>query len=118
MENTAKESRSGKIPGLALSLIFFGVSIIFAFALEYITIPDYIELIFFIGLIPIACFFICMKHPKSVKYTPFICNPVALLGTVFHPLVWTTWSDYLPWVISLVLSVLAAIIGSIIGRRN
>ena len=121
MEKKVKESRLAKIPAWALSLIFFVVSIISAFVFEDVIIPGYSTLgiigsIFYVVLIPVACFVICMIHPKSVWYTPFICNPVGLLGTIFHPLAWTTLSEYLLWVSSLVLSVLGAIIGAKIGR--
>jgi len=69
-------------------------------------------------LIPAASYVICKAHPKSVWITPFICNPVALLGTIFHPLAWTTLSEYLLIVGSLVLTIIAAIIGAKIGRRK
>ena len=118
MGKKVNESRLAKIPAWALSLIIFVLSIISAFVFEYVTMPEIIGSIFYVGLIPVACFFICMIHPKSVWYTPFICNPVGLLGTIFHPLAWTTLSEYLLWVGSLVLSVLGAIIGAKIGRRK
>lgn len=120
-----KEEKSGlaKIPAWALSLIIFVLSIISAFVFEDVTIPGYgtlaiIGSIFYIILIPVACFIICRIHPKSVWYTPFICNPVGLLGTIFHPLAWTTLSEYLFFVSSLVLSVIAAIVGAKIGQRK
>jgi len=119
MEKKEKTSRLAKVPAWALSLIIFVLSIITVFVFEYVTMPSYSNYLGIIGLmllIPVACFVICMIHPKSVKYTPFICNPVALLGTIFHPLAWTTLSEYLLFVGSLVLSVLGAIIGAKIGR--
>ena len=117
------ESRLTKIPALSLSLVIFVLSIISAFVLEHVTMPNnstlgIIGLIFYIVLIPVACFIISMLHPKSVWYTPFICNPVGLLGTIFHPLAWTTLSEYLLWVCSLGLAVLAAIVGAKIGKRR
>ena len=124
MEKKVKESRLAKIPALVLSIIIFVVSFIIASVLgENITLPDSSTLgiigsIFYVVLIPVACFIISMIHPKSVRYTPFICNPMALLGTILHPFFWTTLSEYLFVVISLVLSVLAAIIGARIGRNR
>lgn len=120
MGKNVKISRLAKIPALALSLIVFVVSIIAAFLFEYVTLPGerYIGIIGLMLLIPVACFVICMIHPKSVRYTPFICNPVAVLGTIFHPIAWTTLSDYLFIVGSLVLSILGAIIGAKIGRHK
>ena len=89
-----KESRLAKTPAWTLSLIIFALSIIISFVLgENITLPDSSTLgiigsIFYVVLIPVACFIISMVHPKSVWYTPFICNPVGLLGTIFHPFTW------------------------------
>jgi putative Mn2+ efflux pump MntP len=111
------ESRLAKTPAWALALVIFAVSIISVFLFEYVSIPSYLGIIGMMLLIPVACFVICMIHPKSVRYTPFICNPVAVLGTIFHPLAWTTLSEYLIFVISIVLSVLGAIIGAKIGQR-
>ena len=111
------ESRLAKTPAWALALVIFAVSTISVFLFEYVTIPSYLGIIGLMLLIPVACFVICMIHPKSVRYTPFICNPVAVLGTIFHPLAWTTLSEYLIFVISIVLSVLGAIIGAKIGQR-
>ena len=123
MEKKVKEFRLAKFPAWALSLIIFLVSIISAIVFEHVTIPGYSTLgiigsILYVVLIPVACVVISMIHPKSVWYTPLICNPVGLLGTIFHPLAWTTLSEYLFWVSSLVLSVLGAIIGAKIGRRK
>ena len=120
MEKQVKTSRLAKIPALVLSLVIFGVSIICAFVFGYVTVPGYsiLRIIAMLFLIPSACFVICMIHPKSVWYTPFICNQVALLGTIFHPLAWTTLSEYLLWVFSLGLAVLASIVGAKIGKRR
>ena len=118
MEKKVKRSRLAKIPALTLSLVIFFVTIIISFAFGENTIPFYLGEIGLIFLIPVACFFICMIHPKSVRYTPFICNAVAVLGTIFHPIAWTTLSEYLFYVGSLVLSILAAIVGAKIGRRK
>ncbi len=118
MKEKAKKSRLANTPAWALSLVIFFVSIIISFAFGENPIPFYLGEIGLMLLIPFACFVICIIHPKSVTYTPFICNPVAVLGTIFHPLAWTTLSEYLFFVGSLVLSVLGAIIGAKIGRRK
>lgn len=123
MKKIAEKSRLAKIPAWALSLTIFVLSMISAVVLEHVTIPGNSTLgivgsIFYVVLIPVACFIICMNHPKSVRYTPFICNPVSLLGTIFGPLAWTTLSEYLIWISSLVFSVLGAIVGAKIGRRR
>jgi len=123
MKKEAKKSRLANIPAWALALIFCVLSIISAFVFEYVTMPGYdtlaiIGTVFYIIVIPVACFIICRVHPKSKWYTPFICNPVSVLGTIFHPLAWTTLSEYLFFVGSLALSVIAAIVGAKIGQRT
>jgi len=120
---TPKESRITRTPAWVLSLIIGFLSIISAFVFEHVTIPSnstlgIVGLIFYVVFIPVASFIISKVHPKSVWYTPFICNPVSVLGTIFHPLAWTTLSEYLLWVCSLGLTVLAAIIGAKIGKRR
>ena len=121
--NKSKESRLVRTPAWVLSLFIAILSIISAFVFEHVTIPSnstlgIIGLIFYVVLIPVASFIISKVHPKSVWYTPFICNPVSVLGIIFQPLVWTTLSEYLFWVCSLGLTVLAAIIGAKIGKRR
>lgn len=123
MEKKAEEFRLAQIPAWTMSLIIFVLSIISAFIFEHVTIPGnstlgIVGLIFYVVLIPVASFIITMIHPKSVWYTPFVCNPVALLGTIFHPLVWTTLLEYLFWVSSLVLTVIGAFVGAKMGRRK
>ena len=124
MEKKVNESRLAKIPAWALSLIILVVSLIVVTVLgESITLPDSSPLgiigsIFYVVLVPVACFIISMIHPKSVRYTPFICNPTALLGTILHPFFWTTLPEYLIWASSFVLSVLGAIVGAKIGRHR
>lgn len=123
MEKKVEVSRLAKIPAWTMALFIFVLSIISAFVLEHVTIPGHstlgiIGFIFYIVFIPVASFIITMIHPKSVRFTPFVCNPVALLGTIFHPLAWTTLLEYLFWVSSLVLTILGAIVGAKMGRRK
>ena len=119
----SKESRLARTPAWILSLFIGVLSIISAFVFEHVTIPGnstlgIVGLIFYVVFIPVASFIISKVHPKSVWYTPFICNPVSVLGTIFHPLAWTTLSEYLLWVGSLGLTVLASIIGAKTGKRK
>ena len=110
MGKKVNESRLAKIPAWALSFIIFVLSIIIAFAFgEEVTLPDssilgIIGLIFYVVLTPVACFFICRTHPKSVWYTPLICSLLSLLGTIMGLFFW--------------ISILAAIVGAKIGRRK
>jgi len=68
-----------------------------------------------------ACFIICRAHPKSVRYTPVICNAVGIASVIvpiIYPEYWPPLSEWIFWISSIVLSVVAAIIGARIGRRK
>ena len=110
------------MPAWALSFIIFVVSIISAFVFEDVTIPGpstlaIIGSIFYAILIPAACFIICKAHPKSVWYTPIICNaPSIVLAISYSPDFWTEPMSLLVGS-GFVLSVIGAIVGAKIGRR-
>ena len=79
MEKKAKKSRLAKIPAWALSFIALVALIILLFILEDpkstgLSNMQIIEYAICIIFITIACFIICRIHPRSVWYTPFICN--------------------------------------------
>ena len=129
-----KKSHLARIPAWGLSLITFFVSLI---PLIIVNDPkstslDTIQIIgwvFNIIIVTVACFFICKAHPKSVWYTPVICNGVAMIGliaNIFLTIVMTiagkdfrtTSTEWIIIVSSIVLSVAAAIVGAKIGRRR
>ena len=124
MEKKAKKSRLAGIPAWALSLmIFFPTIGIFELS-EYIDLSqsintDIVALVTYVILLTASCFIICKTHPKSVWYTPFICNAFIIIMLVLIAL------DYeariLPHLISsiglIVLSVIGAFVGAKIGKR-
>jgi hypothetical protein len=78
-------------------------------------------------LIAVACFFICKTHPKSVWYTPIICNAYIIVPAFMDPNFWklSFWTTSY-WVgtpkiwmfhSSFILSVIGAIAGVLIGQR-
>lgn len=72
-------------------------------------------------LITAACFIICRAHPKSVWYTPIICNAVGVVSVIvpiIYPEYWPPLSEWIFWSSSIVLSVIGAIIGAKIGQRK
>ncbi len=77
-------------------------------------IPSYI---IYAVLIIGACFIICRNDPKSVWYVPIICNIFSFLMPVLDNSFWTTPMGI---IISsgVVLSVIAAIFGARMGKRN
>jgi hypothetical protein len=124
MEKKAKKSHLAGIPAWAMSLMIFFVTIGLFELSEYIDLSksvntDILALVAYVILLTASCFIICKTHPKSVWYTPLICNAFNIIILVLIVL------DYearlLPYVIAqsglIVLSVVGAIVGAKIGRR-
>ena len=125
MEKKVKRSRLAEIPAWALSLMTLFAPIVLGLILQEIHLFDSsaIEIGFFILcfiFIIVACFFICRTHPKSVWYTPFICNAFIIIMLVILALNYE--ARILPHLISsiglIVLSVIGAFVGARIGRRK
>jgi len=125
MGKKAKKSRLAGIPAWALSLMtFFASFLLFGLELpesiETSIDPNIFGLIIYVIFLTAACFIICKTHPKSIWYTPFICNAFIIIMLVFTALL-----DYevrlLPLLIAqsglIVLSFIGAFIGARIGRR-
>ena len=125
MEKKVTQSRLAGIPAWALSLMASFASWIFLLLLFdetgskdssflFLFIVYLLLVIFF----SVACFIICRIHPKSVWYTPFICNAHIISSIIFEIPFWTR--SLLVWImlgIGIVFSVIAAIIGAWLGRR-
>jgi hypothetical protein len=123
MEKKAKKSRLAGIPAWALSLLTFFASV----GLFGLQLPESIEksidtnillFIIYVIFLPAACFIICKTHPKSIWYTPFICN-----AFVIFSLISLSYSNpELTFLIFLsacvVLSAIGAFVGSKIGLRK
>jgi hypothetical protein len=67
-------------------------------------------------LIAIACFFICWNDPKSVWYTPLLCNIWTPFIAIFDEGFWTTSLGVI-CISGFCLSIITAIIGAKIGQR-
>ena len=128
MGEKAKKSGLARIPALGLSSLTFFASVILAFLLDRISSTELsafsttkiIPMIFYAIVIAGASFFICRTHPRSVWYTPFICNAlgaiVGIIGTLDDPNFIRTFSSF--WIVfsaCLLLSIIAAIIGARTG---
>ena len=123
MEKKAKKPRLARIPAWAMSLITLFILFILLIFLEDpkntgLSNIQIIGYIFCAILIVGACFIICMTHPKSVWYTPVICNAVSIMAIIMY--VFTDLaplSELIFWGSVFVLSVIGAIVGAKIGRR-
>ena len=117
MKTNGKESFLAGIPSWALSLI----TVVFSFILLFLLAYPFGEVIGYISydiVIVIACFFICKMNPNSIWYVPFICNIVGIMAAFGEENFY--WISAL-WIIicgGWVLSMIGAIIGALIGRRE
>ena len=124
MEEKAKKSRLAGIPAWVWSLMTVFASFWLLMIFELFQIPVTYDIVFIISyviLITAACFFICRTYPKSVWYTPFICNVIIIffvIKDVINGDIWTTFSEWISMVSIIVLSVIVAIVGAKIGRRK
>jgi cell division protein FtsW (lipid II flippase) len=128
MGKEVKKSGLAGIPAWGLSLMTFFVSIVLIFILNDESaseIPGYssteiIKTIFYSIVIAVACFFICKTHPKSVWYTPIICNSfgiIAIIIAIITPHHFTTAEPWIFWGSSFLLSIIGSIVGTMIGQR-
>ena len=124
MGKKEKKSRLARVPAWALSSMTLVILfILMAFledpnnsGLSTIQIIGYICCVI---LITGACFIICRIHPKSVWYTPVICNAVTIMAVIVYVFTdLSNLSEFIFWVSIGVLSVTGAIIGAKIGRRR
>jgi hypothetical protein len=130
MEEKTKKSGLARIPAVGLSLLTFFASMILAFLLDRISstelsafsTTEIIPMIFYVIVIAGASFFICRTHPRSVWYTPFICNAlgiiVGIFGALDDPSFRTNSSFWMVLVGCLLLSVIGSIIGARIGSHQ
>lgn len=118
MKKETKKSRIAGIPAWGLSLMVFFASVgLFALPSPKSIDANIFGLIIYVIFIPAACFIICKTHPKSIWYTPLICN-----AFIIFSLISVSFSNpHLTLLIFLsgcvVLSVIGAIVGARIGRR-
>ena len=125
MGKKARKSHLAGIPAWALSLITLIVSFLLLFILASIlgslkifseNSSELIAYIFYDILIAVACFIICRTHPKSVWYTPVICNVPCIIAAFVEPNFWVSPLGIV-FGSGFVLSVIGAIVGARIGRR-
>jgi hypothetical protein len=104
------------IPAWSLSLLSAFFSAVFLSMLRnYIDEP--FTYIFWSLMLVIASFLICIVHPERVWLVPFLCNILAILPAACDNSFWTT-SFGLIIGSGVVLSVIAAHLGALAGRKS
>ena len=119
----AKKAFLSGIPSWGLALITLVMAFVFFMQVaeqytrhEELTVGLTIVLILYYLLLIIACFFIVRQNPRSIWYVLLICN-ACTIGMALSADFWAT--DF--WKLlggSFVLSIVAAIIGALFGRRT
>jgi hypothetical protein len=129
MWEKAKKSGLARIPALGLSLMTFFGSMLLAFLLDRISsselsafsTTEIIPMVFYVIVIAGASFFICRTHPKSVWYTPLICNALGIsvgaFGALDDPNSLINLSFWIVLGGCILLSVIGSIIGALMGQR-
>jgi len=134
MKEKIKKSLLARIPAWLLSLIILFVTMVLEFILNdprstSLSTIQILGWIFIIILVTVACYIICKLHPKSVWYTPLICNGIGIFGlfvNIFLAIGFTlAGQDYglplIEWIFivsSVVLSVAGAIAGANRGQQK
>jgi len=126
-EPKSKKSNLWGIPswGLALLTMFlaFVVMMVVGDIITAIfTIPESnaADLVFYVLyniIIACGCFYICWQDPKSVWYVPVLCNIMGIISAIVEPNFWIS-SLWIVICSGWVLSIIASIIGTLIGRKK
>jgi len=111
------------IPSWAAALTAFIITILPMFYIgESLTVGGglgsigVIILIIYYLILMISCFLIVRQNPKSFWYVPLICNALAIIAFTDSSI----WQSSL-WIFlgcGLVLSIIASIIGAVVGRKT
>jgi len=126
MQKKVKKFRLAWLKALAWSLLAIIISMVFLALLHDDTGNNPKSTLYLFGvsfafviILTIACFAICRAYPKSVWYTPFLCNALIVSSILFGIPIWT--GSLMVWIIlgiGVALSVAAAIVGARIGRER
>lgn len=68
-------------------------------------------------VIVLSCLFIVKNHPKSIWYTPIICNAISIYFAITESDFWIT-TTWIPLCGGWVLSIIASGLGAWIGKRT
>ena len=118
MKKETKKSRLAGIPAWALSLMVFFASVgIFALPSPESIDANIFGLILYVILLPAACFIICKTHPRSIWYTPLICNAFIIFSLIGVASSNPDLTLLILLIACIVLSVIGAFVGARIGQR-
>ncbi len=64
-----------------------------------------------------GCFYICRQNPKSIWYVPVLCNIIGIISAIIEQNFWIS-SLWIVICSGWVLSIIASILGALIGRKK
>jgi hypothetical protein len=111
MEDNKRKSFLVIIRSVGFALITFIVGFFVIMGIidgQLIKVNSIIGFILYDLLIAVACFYIVKQNPKSIWYVPLICNVYSIAGAFIDP----------GFLGTLILSIIASIIGVRAGKRN
>jgi hypothetical protein len=115
MRTNRRKSILTGVPSWILSLVtVFLTAVLLNIINDIGEIPSYI---IYSIIIIVACFIICRNDPTSIWYVPIICNIFSFFIPVLDNTFWTTAMGIII-MSGVVLSVIAAILGARMGKRN
>ena len=69
-------------------------------------------------VLAVSCFLIVKKNPKSFWFVPLVCNALTIVGAITDSSFWKDKELIVVFCSALVLSIIASIIGALVGRRR
>jgi uncharacterized membrane protein YeaQ/YmgE (transglycosylase-associated protein family) len=126
MKTDGKKSFLARIPSWALALLtLFGATIVLFGIGEGLgqfikikgNIGEAIPYIIYGIVIAVCCYFIVKKNHSRIWYVPIICNVIGIIAAIAEPTFWRTSLGIL-LVSGWVLSIIASIIGAMVGKRT
>ena len=107
------------------SVVLLITTFVFLFAIgESITVGKGIVgfmvyfLIAYYIVLAVSCFLIVKKNPKSFWFVPLVCNALTIVGAITDSSFWKDKELIVVFCSALVLSIIASIIGALVGRRR
>jgi hypothetical protein len=107
------------------SVVLLSTTLVFLFAIgESITEGKGIVgfmvfvLIAYYIVIAVSCFVIVKNNPRSFWFVPLVCNALTVFGSIADPTVLKDSRLIFVFVTAWVLSIIASIIGALVGRRK
>jgi hypothetical protein len=69
-------------------------------------------------VLAVSCFVIVKKNPRSFWFVPLVCNALTIISLITDPDVWKDPRWIFVFGSAWVLSIIASIIGALVGRRR